>query len=188
MPKDIQKPTSQGEKPNTFKRRSDFPKNTLQEAIRVPKAIEDANGGQPYPPTETAIALGMSPGSSAFRTLLSSSIRYGLTRGSYNQDRISIERLGRNIVQPESPEEARETLVKAALTPETFRSIYEYFRGKKLPEAIYLQDTLIREFAIKKEHSEMCVNIFNANMEFSGLVRVATTGRWLSTDPCPPFL
>ena len=71
--------------------RSDFPKNTLDEALRVARALYEANGGQPLPPTETAIALGMSPGSSDFRVILSSSIKYGLTRGSFNSERVSME-------------------------------------------------------------------------------------------------
>ncbi len=64
---------------NRGKLRSDFPKHTLDEAIRVAEALEEANGGQPYPPIETATALGLSPGNSEFRILLSSSIKYGLT-------------------------------------------------------------------------------------------------------------
>jgi hypothetical protein len=105
--------------------KSDFPKHTLEEALRVPKALEEANGGQPLPPTETAIAVGMSPGSSEFRTLLSSSIKYGLTKGSFNQDRVALEESGRNIVEPKTPEEARKALLAAALMPETFRAIYD---------------------------------------------------------------
>lgn len=95
MAKKIQT-SAKGEAKQT-KARSDFPKHSLEEAVRIAKALEEANGGQPLPPTDTSIALGMTPGSSDFRILLSSSIKYGLTRGSYNQDRIVLEELGRNI-------------------------------------------------------------------------------------------
>lgn len=165
--------------------KSDFPKYTLEDSLRVAKALEEANGGQPLPPTETAIALGMSPGSSEFRTILSSSIKYGLTSGSYNQERVSVEELGRNVVEPTSPESRKRALVAAALNPATFHSIYDYFRGKKLPEASFFQNTVVREFQVPREHAEKCVSIFNANMEHVGLVRVATTGRWLSTEAAP---
>src|SRR5438270_11961189 len=59
--------------------KSDFPKFTLEEALKVPKALEEANGGQPLPPTETAIAMQLSPGNADFRSLLSASLKYGLT-------------------------------------------------------------------------------------------------------------
>jgi hypothetical protein len=178
-------PESTTEQTKRGKIKSDFQKHTLEEALRVARALEQANGGQPLPPTEAAIALGMSPGSSEFRVILSSSIKYGLTRGSYNQDRVALEELGRNIVEPKTPEEARQALLSAALKPETFRSVYDYFRGKKLPEATFFQNTVIREFQVPKEHAEKCVTIFNSNMEHVGLIRVATTGRWLSTEAAP---
>lgn len=177
--------TKSKEKPvNTQgKIKSDFPKNTLEESLRVPQALEDANGGQPLPPLETAGAMDMSPGSSDFRTILSSSIKYGLTSGSYNTERVSLEETGRNIVEATSEESKRKALVQAALTPSTFRAIWQHFKGKKLPEAGFFQNTVVREFGVPKEHAERCVQIFAANMEFVGLVKALPTGKWLSTAP-----
>src|SRR6267378_7960547 len=87
---------------NSARVKSDFPKHTLEEALAVAQALEEKHGGQPLPPTDTAIALDISPGSSDFRLLLSSSIKYGLTSGSYNQERVSLTDLGRRIVEPVS--------------------------------------------------------------------------------------
>jgi predicted nucleotide-binding protein len=162
--------------------KSDFPKHTLVEALRVASALENRNGGQPLPPTETAIAMDMSPGSSEFRVLLSSSIKYGLTSGSYNSERVALEETGRNIVEPRSEEDAKAAQLTAALNPPTFRSIYNYFKGKKLPEAGFFANTVIREFQIPREHAEKCVSVFVKNMENVGLIRVASTGKWLSTE------
>jgi hypothetical protein len=52
----------------------EFPKHPLEAVLRVPLSLEDNNGGNPMPPMDVALAIGMSPGSSAFRDLLSSSI------------------------------------------------------------------------------------------------------------------
>jgi predicted nucleotide-binding protein len=163
--------------------KSDFPKHTLEEALRVAQALENANGGKPLPPIETATALGISPGSSDLRVILSSSIKYGLTSGSYNQERVSLEELGRQIVEPKSPEEKHRAIVTAALQPPTFRAIYDYYKGKKLPEPTFFQNTVIREFGVPREHSEKCISVFNANSEFIGLIRMTTSGRWLTTEP-----
>src|SRR2546428_717146 len=51
-------------------------------------STEEKNSGNPMPPTDIAIAIDKSPGSSDFRMLLSSSIKYGLTTGSYNQSKV----------------------------------------------------------------------------------------------------
>lgn len=162
--------------------KSDFPKHTLTEALRVARALADKNGGQPLPPTETAIAMGLSPGSSDFRILLSSSIKYGLTSGSYNSERISLEEAGKNIVEPRSPEDERRAVISAILTPPTFRAIYDYFRSKKLPDETFFVNTVVREFQVPREHAAKCVQVFSKNLEQTGLIHTTNTGKWVSTD------
>lgn len=169
------------------KTKGGFPKHTLQEALRVAQGVESANGGQPLPPVELAIALDMSPGGSGFRDILSSSIKYGLTNGSYKNARVSLEELARDVVEPKTDELQQKSIVKAALNPPTFTSIFNYFKGKKLPDTQFFQNTVVREFQVPKEQAELCVRIFNGNMEYAGLIRVASTGRWLSGDVAMPI-
>src|SRR5712692_383661 len=163
--------------------KSEIPKHALEEALRVAERLESANGGQPLPPIETASALAMSPGSSDFRVILSSSIKYGLTSGSFNSERVSLEEKGRNIVKATSDEAKRKALVEAALTPSTFRAIYQHFKGKKLPEPTFFENTIVREFDVPREHSKKCIEIFTKNAEYVGLVRSLPSGKWLSTAP-----
>lgn len=165
---------------------SEFPKDTLEQSLRVAQALEEANGGQPLPPVETATALGISPGSSDFRALLSSSFKYGLTSGSYKSERIELTDLGRQIVEPKSTEESREGLVAAALAPPTFRNIYEYYKGKKIPEKAFFQNTIVREFGVPREHAGICVDTFTENVDAAGLVRATKSGPWLSIEAAPP--
>lgn len=165
--------------------KSDFPKHTLEQAIRVPQALEDANGGQPLPPMETAAALGMSPGSSTFRTLLSAGINYGLTDGSYKAERVSLRPTGRSIVEPTGIEDRQRALVTATLTPATFRKIYEYYKGKKLPEQSFFENAVVRDFDIPREHAKICVSIFKDNMQFVGLIRDIKGSSWLSSEAAP---
>ena len=176
-----------GEQRKRSRVQSDFPKNTLEQALRVAKALEEANGGQPLPPIETATALGVSPGSSDFRVILSSSLKYGLTSGSYKSQRIALDGLGREIVEPKTEEERQASLVSAALLPSTFSSLYDYYKGKKLPEKTFLQNTIVREFSVPRQHAETCAAIFTANMEYVNLIRTTKTGRWLSTVQSAPL-
>ncbi|SRR6266487_2379177 len=166
--------------------KSEFPKHTLEQALGVAQALYEKNGGQPMPPTDTAIAMGISPGSSSYRVILASSLKYGLTSGSYKADRIALQDLGRNIVEPTSVEAKRQALVSAALAPPTFRRMFEYFKGKKVPEPTFFQNTVTREFEVPREHAAKCVDVFIANMDSVGLVRTAATGKWLSSDATLP--
>jgi len=163
--------------------KSDFPKHTLEESLRVAEGLEEKNGGQPLPPIETASALDMSPGSSDFRVILSSSIKYGLTSGSFNSDRVALEEQGRDIVEAKGDEDRRNALLQAALTPSAFKSIYQHFKGKKLPEQAFFENTIVREFDVPREHAKKCIEVFTKNAEFVELVRTLPSGKWLSTAP-----
>src|SRR5947207_1334731 len=108
--------------------KSEFPKHSMDAALRVARALEDRNGGNPLPPTELAIAMGISPGSSELRALISSSFRYGLTDGSYKSARVSLTDLGRRVVAPLSSEDQHRAELQAAFTPSTFQAMYEFLK------------------------------------------------------------
>ncbi|MBV9868021.1 MAG: nucleotide-binding protein [Abitibacteriaceae bacterium] len=169
----------------TGKIKSEFPKHTLEEALRVPRVLEDRNGGQPLPPMELAGTLDLSPGNRNFQMLLSSSIKYGLTKGSFNGIQVSIEDLGKRIVEAKDNSAIQEVLIAAALKPPTFQAIYDYYKGKKLPEVPLFQNAVVREFNVPKEHAAKCIEVFNANMDYVGLIHVAGVGRWLKVTPTP---
>ena len=162
--------------------KSDFPKHTLEQALRVAQALEDANGGKPMPPLDVAQALGMSPGSSNFRVLLSSAIKYGLTSGSFNQERVKMETLGEKISSPTSEEDSQTAKLDAGMLPATFRSIFEHYKGKKLPDQKFFENSVSREFLVPKEHAATCVSVFMDNAQYLGLVKVLKSGSWLSSE------
>jgi len=180
--------TNEKSSDNSSKRnglKSDFPKDSLESAMRIAMVIEESNAGQPYPPTDTAIALSVSPGSSAYRILLSSALKYGLTTGTYKSDYISLTSTGSTVAAPSSPEDRQKALLQAALTPTTLRAVYEYYRGKKLPEQQFFENTVVREFGIPKEHAGKLYNIFMSNLNMVGLLRKANTGLWVGAEAAP---
>src|SRR5436305_970922 len=60
-----------------------FPKNTLEDAIRIPKAIEDKNAGNAMPAPELALAVGFKlSGDWRFLDLLRSANQYNLVSGT----------------------------------------------------------------------------------------------------------
>jgi hypothetical protein len=162
---------------------SDFPKHSLKMALRIATALEDKNSGNPMPPTEVAIAIGKSPGSSDFRVLLSSSIKYGLTMGSYNQSKVSLTPLARDILEPTSDETKSKALAQAAFTPQLLGRIFDAYKNKKVPDPQFFQNALVRDFGVSRDQAARCAAIFQDNVEFLGLLRQATTGKWLAPEP-----
>jgi hypothetical protein len=162
---------------------SDFPKHSLKAAIRVASALEEKNSGNAMPPTDVAIAIGKSPGSSDYRMLLSSSIKYGLTTGSYNQSKVALTALARDILEPTSDEAKAKALSQAAFTPQIFGRIFDAYKSKKVPDPHFFQNALVRDFGVSRDQAARCAAIFQENVEFLGLVRQASTGKWLASEP-----
>ena len=59
-----------------------FPFHELKDAVRVAQTLRDQNAGNPMNSLLVADAMGIAPGSSNYRDVLSSSFRYGLTEGT----------------------------------------------------------------------------------------------------------
>lgn len=164
--------------------RIEFPKFPLEKALAIPNALS-RNGGQPLPPIDVATAIDRSPGSSAFRQITGSSNQYGLTGGSYKADRITLAELGQAAMSPKAPEERAQALVHAALRPRLFRSVYDYYKGKKFPERQFLVNTVVRDFGVPAKQADVFVDVFVENMRFVGLIRETPGGDWLSKDATP---
>lgn len=162
--------------------RSEFPKDSFEEALQVAQAIEDKNSGNPLPPQDVAIAINRSPGSSAFRILLSSSNKYGLTTGSFNTPRITVTDLGKDIVEPKDEDSRKAAIGISALKPEMFSKVFNYYKGKKVPDKTFFANTLARDFSVPKKQAEVFVKVFMANVNYLGLIRNTTTGPWFATD------
>lgn len=162
---------------------SEFPKHSLKAALRVPLALEEKNSGNPMPPTDVAIAIEKSPGSSDFRMLLSSSIKYGLSTGSYNQSKVALTALARDIVAPTSDGAKDKALFQAAFMPPLFKSIFGAYKGKKVPDMQFFQNALVRDFGVSRDQAARCAAVFYENADYLGLVRQATTGKWLAAEP-----
>ncbi len=159
---------------------AEFPKHSLKTALRVPLALEEKNSGNPMPPTDVAIAIEKSPGSSDFRMLLSSSIKYGLSTGSYNQSKIALTGLARDIVAPTSDEAKKTALFQSAFMPPLFKSIFGSYKGKKVPDMQFFQNALVRDFGVSRDQASRCATVFYENADYLGLIRQATSGKWLA--------
>jgi predicted nucleotide-binding protein len=115
--------------------------------------------------------------------LLSASIKYGLTTGSYNQAKVSLTALARDILEPTSDETRIRALAKAAFTPSVLGRIFEAYKNKKVPDPQFFQNALARDFGVPRDQAAKCATIFQENVEFLGLLRQATTGKWLAAEP-----
>jgi len=143
-----------------------FPKVLLEEAIAVPKAVEEKFAGHPAPIQEIAKAVGFRQANDwRFKDLLRSANQYGLVFAS-GASKIILDAIGEFIVAPSSPDERKKALRDAFRCVSEFAKVEDYYGGKKLPDDEYFLNTLVREFQIDRERVDVFAKIFRENTKF----------------------
>lgn len=163
-----------------------FPVHTLDQALVIVQAIADKGAGQTMDRLLVADAIGRTPNSSAFRRLLSSSLRYELTTGTEKADYITPTPLGLKIAKPISEEERRQGLVEASLKPELMGKILRHFNRNKLPDTSFLKNTLEKAFAVAPAHSGELAKLLVANAKFCSILQSIAGGNYIRIDAQPP--
>lgn len=144
-----------------------FPKNTLEEAIDVAKAIEEKNAGNPMPADELVKAVGFKKTTDwRFLDLLRSANQYGLVEGTGTTATVRLEQIGQDIVAPGSPIQRQAALLRSFRNVEDFKKVEGFYKGKKLPEDEFFENTLVREFSISRERVKTFIDVFTRNLDY----------------------
>lgn len=158
-------PKAESPKTRTVKR--SYPRAPLETCIRLALTLKEKNGGNPWPPTEVAKALGLSEKSSNLDLYTASGAQYGVIEGSRYSENVSLTELGREVVYADSPERELAAKRTAFLKIEAFRSVLEHYKGNNLPEKQYLSNTLLDKFQIPLEIQDEFVGVFQANCVYT---------------------
>lgn len=159
-----------------------FPRNSLLESLKISQAIVDNNAGKPYDRLLIADAIGLSPSGSPFRTLITSSSRYGLTKGGYNAPTISLTQTGTSIVKPTMDGEKESALKTALLTPPLFKKILEHYNKSPLPTETMLKNNLERTFSVDHRDVESAYKILMNNLHDLGLIKSISGKEYIMID------
>ena len=146
-----------------------FPRATLEKALQIPLAIKEHNGGNPWEPDEIRKAIEFSTGGNAWFYLTAASRDYGLTVGTRDTPKISLEELGREIVYAPDPETELTLKKQAFLRIEIFKKVLDYYKGSNLPDMKYLGNTLTKEFGLDPETHDEFAKTFRENCQFLGI-------------------
>lgn len=144
-----------------------FPKNPLEDAIGVAKAIEEKNAGNPMPAPDVAMAVGFKLASDwRFLDLLRSANQYGLVTGSGANATVLLTQLGQDVVAPGSPSQRSEALLRAFRSVKEFEAVEKHYGGKRIPEDEFFLNTLTREFGVPRDRGEHFSKIFLENLKY----------------------
>ena len=153
------------------KKPRNFPKHSLEQALVVAQKIHDEMGGKPMNRLLLADGLDVSPSSSQYRDLLSSSYKYGLTDGTEKVDNVSLTPLGVAATQQESAADRLRALRTAAIKPPAFGSFLRDFNSKKLPSAEMLPKILRTQYQVPADMISECAKLLESNGRFVDVIR-----------------
>src|SRR3989442_11364785 len=100
-----------------------FPKNTLEESIRLAQAIEEKHAGKPIRGEELCAILGYKGNDWRFFDLLTSANKYQIVTGSGLKAMITLTEKGNDIVAPSSPAQRQKALLAAFNAVDQFRAV-----------------------------------------------------------------
>ena len=146
----------------------DFPRKTLEDAIRVPSVIKENNGSNPWAPGEVATAVKLGAKSGNFYYLTTASRDYGMTEGTRDTADISLTPLGRRIVSPTDPSDYQPALREAFFKVDLFRKVFEHYQGNNLPGEPFLSNTLSDVYSVDRSLVADFVDVFRKNCRFVG--------------------
>ncbi len=147
-----------------------FPRESLEQSIVIANKISEENAGAPMKRLLVADVLDISPGSSNFKYLLSSSRSYGLTEGTEKAAEISLTKLGRTVAR-ESGLARKNALIQALLNIELFKKFLTRFNENKFPSLDMTKKILVSDFELDEAKAEEAARLIHENANFTGIIR-----------------
>jgi hypothetical protein len=121
----------------------DVPGYSLEQALRVARAIADNYAYKPTRPMHVASAMKMTPTSGPFRGITGASIAYGLTSGGAQGGEIAISPLGMRVVRPTTEGDDVAAKREALLRPKVVGDFLRQYDGAALPSDQIAKNVLL---------------------------------------------
>ncbi len=151
-------------------KQADFPQSTLQQTQKIASALVDNFGEKEGSPPDIALAIGISPTSSAWPNLTGRSVAYGLTEGGTNANTIKLTPLGKKLVAPENEGDDLSARREAILKPRILKEFFERYRRAKFPND-QIGSNVLKSMGIPAERIQSALEIVKANGRYAGIIR-----------------
>src|SRR6266853_829850 len=134
-----------GARKKIYLSQEDVPAYSLDQALRVPRAIADGYAYKPTRPLNVAGVLKMSPTAGPFRSLTGAAIAYGLTTGGAYAPEIGITPLGMRIVRPTREGDDLAAKRESLLRPKVLGEFLRQYDGAALPADNIAKNVLLEK-------------------------------------------
>jgi hypothetical protein len=154
---------------------------SLPEAILVVRQLlNEAGPDAALPKHLIAVAIGNTVTSSSFARKVASLRSFGLLDESTGSFRVS--KLGIEAAFPVDPQAGQEAKMRALLSVDPFRAIFEKNKGRTVPPVEFLRNLIEQECSVPKQWSAEWVDHFQKGAREAGLIHPLADGRILISD------
>ncbi len=148
---------------------SNYPRHTIDKALRLPRAIIEQNAGKDTTDSDAASYIGITNIRGAFNVEIGSALKYGLLERP-SSGYIKPTELAKQILRPQSPDDELKGLRTAILNAPIISDVYKHYRGENLPDRKFFENALIDTFKIPVEKLSEFIEIFTASLEQAKLI------------------
>lgn len=156
-------------KKRSYLKQSDVPRTSLDEALRVPKAILEEYAGDATTPFNVAKAIDLDPKGSQMKVITGSAIAFGLTEGGAQSSSISITELAKTILRPLDEGADLEARKEALLKPRIFGEFLNKYDTNTFPRDDIARNVLI-DMGVPDDLAEDVRNRIEESAESMGFI------------------
>jgi hypothetical protein len=150
-----------------------MPRKSVEQSLRVAKALRDVLAGGPA--SWEQIASAMKIGTSAMnKYYLWSAQAYNLTEK--DGESYSLSEIGRKVLAPTTSNEEKEAFVRAVLTPVVFSRFFTDYNGNPFPAEEHIGNVLEVRYGVPRERLEEAKTLLRENGIFAGILRQEPDG------------
>ena len=162
----------------------DVPAYSLNEALRVGRAIYESYAKAPTSPLRVASAMEMTPSSGPFRMLCGASIAYGLTIGGCWAVTISLTPLALRILHPSDENDQLKAKREAFLKPLVIKGFVDKYKGSPLPKDQFALN-ILEDLGVPRARTAEVYKSILSGLEDVGLIREIKGKKYIDPDTTP---
>lgn len=163
---------------------TDVPAYTLDDALRVPRAIGDNYAFRPTRPLDVAAVLSMQPTSGPFKMITGAAIAYGLTEGGAQADMISVLPLARRILRPTEEGDDLAARREALLRPRVIREFLTKYDTNPIPRPDIARNVLV-SMAVPDAATERTFDLIVTSARSLGMLRKIKDREYVALQGTP---
>lgn len=146
-----------------------YPRSSLEKALRIPKAILDQNAGKECTDHDSATYVGVKFNKGPYGVEIATAIKYGLLERP-EPGKLKLSAIARKILKPQESDDYISGLRSAAMQAPVISDVYTHYRGENLPDAEFFDNALTDKFKIPTEKLKEFKSIFFDTLTISGLI------------------